>query len=56
LWSAFGPAPAVGRLASRWTPCQPLAAFFLSATFILCMSSTASAAVLSHNSNPLALL
>jgi len=48
LWSAFGPAPAVGRLASRWTPCQPLAAFFLSATFILCMSSTASAAVLSH--------
>jgi len=38
LWSAFGPPPSVGRF--------PF--FILSATFILCMSSTASAAVLSH--------
>ena len=38
LWSALGLPPSVGRF-----PC-----FILSATFILCMSSTASAAVLSH--------
>jgi len=41
LWSAFGPPPSVGRF--------PF--FIQSATFILCMSSTASAAVLSHIHN-----